>query len=104
MKVTWSKKALRKLHQTADYIAEEFGAECAGRFIDKAIDAAKHLEQFPKLGQEEASLTDAEYEYRRRVVTKQSRFIYRIQKDKVRVVDFWTSKQNPALLVAGLLD
>ena len=101
MTIVWSKKALRKLNATADYIADEFGANRAARFLRDAMKMVATLEQFPENGQVEMLLKGTRYQYRHLVISKQSKLIYRIDKSKVRVVDFWPTKQDPDVLTAG---
>jgi plasmid stabilization system protein ParE len=91
MKVVWTKTAERRLQEILFYIQSEFGDNARTHFRSKAIDFTKLLPEFPEIG----TLEIMEKNLRAFQLTKQTRVYYRIKNERIIIVTFFDSRQDP---------
>ena len=94
----WQPLAMRSLKRTYNYRKEKSGIEKARKFRKKIFDRVKSLKSFPKLGKVVKSLVDSEFEYRF-IIEGHFKIIYRIEKDKIIIIEFFDSRQSPDKLI-----
>ena len=92
MKVVWTKTAERRLQEILFYIQEEFGDNAKMHFRSRAMDFTKLLPEFPEIG----TLEVKEKNLRAFQLTKQTRVYYRIKADRITILTFFDSRQDPS--------
>jgi len=91
MKVLWTKTAKRRLEEILFYIQNEFGDNARTHFRSKTIDFTKLLPEFPEIG----TLEIPEKNLRAFQLTRQTRVYYRIKNERIIIVTFFDSRQDP---------
>ena len=99
-RIAWSKRAERAYGLIIDYVADEFGATRARRYITEVNKAVGKLPENPKMGQIEPLLEGSRYEFRRLVIGHLTKIIYRIAEERIEIADVWDTRKNPEELVA----
>lgn len=100
MEIKWSKQAERAYGHIIDYVADEFGAARARKYISEVEKEVNALKKNPKLGQEEPWLAGSRYEFRRLVIGQWTKVIYRIAGEYIEIADVWDVRQDPETLAA----
>lgn len=91
MKIFWTKKSKYRFLEIEEYLNSEFGTSTADRFKNKVLRFLQFLAKFPHIGRLE--VPDKEiYGFQ---ITKQTPLFYRIQKDRITLLTFFDSRQNP---------
>lgn len=90
MKVIWSEQALLDVEHIRDYIALDSPAY-AQPFIERIVDATRHLPQFPHSGR---LMPEAKNPNIREVIYQGYRIIYRLQADAVEIIMVAHSSRN----------
>ncbi|SRR5258706_15189380 len=91
MKVVWTKTAQKRLQAILFYIQKEFGDNAKMHFRTRAIDFTKLLAEFPEIG----TLEIKEKNLRAFQLTKQTRVYYRIKEERITILTFFDSRQDP---------
>jgi plasmid stabilization system protein ParE len=91
MKVVWTKTAKRRLEEILFYIQNEFGDNARMHFRAKAIDFTTLLPEFPEIG----TLELADKNLRAFQLTRQTRVYYRVKGERIIIVTFFDSRQDP---------
>ena len=99
-KIAWSKRAERAYGQIIDYVADEFGTTRARRYTAEVYKAVGKLPENPKMGQIEPLLEGGRYEFRRLVIGRLTKVIYRIADERIEIADVWDTRKSPEELVA----
>ena len=87
-----------------DYVHRDFGEVRAKRYIKEVYQEVNKLKKDPKLGQIEPWLIGSKYEFRRLVINKLTKVIYRIAENTIEIADVWDTRQNPEELAARVLE
>lgn len=99
-RVEWTEIALERLDEIHKYIlTESQSGAVADKFRLKLIDKTQILETFPFTGQEEGLLASRGLEARY-LVEGNYKLIYRIDSNKVMIMDIFHTKQNPEKLIS----
>ena len=98
MTLIWSDDAIQSVDNTADYIEKEFGILRSIEFLQDVIDRANGLITNPRSGAIDDLLEGARHEYRSVPIGEQSRLIYRIDGNVVRLEFLWNNRMNPITL------
>ena len=91
LKIVWSKRASLKFDQIINYLIEEWGELPAKQFIGEVFSFLEILSEFPEIG----SIENKEKSIRGFTVVKQVNLFYRIKNDKIILLLFFDTKQNP---------
>ena len=91
MRIVWTKRALRRLSEILEYIEIEFGVVARESFRSQTKDFTRLLAEFPEMG----TLEVKEKNLRGFQLTKQTRIFYRIKGDRIIILTFFDSRQNP---------
>lgn len=91
MKLVWTKTAVKKLAEILNHIELKFGITSRQSFKEKTRDFTRLLVDFPEIG----TLEIKEKNLRGFQLTKQTRIFYRIKKDRIVILTFFNSRQDP---------
>jgi plasmid stabilization system protein ParE len=91
MRVVWTKRAQKKLVGILEYIQQEFGNNAKQEFRSRVIDFTSLLPEFPELG----TLDVKDKNLRGFQLTKQTRAYYRIKDERIIMLTFFDSRQDP---------
>jgi plasmid stabilization system protein ParE len=91
MRLFWTKKARTRLAEILDYIEEEFGEAARQQFRSRTHEFTNLLKEFPEMG----SLEIRDKKIRGFQITKQTRVFYRLKNDKITILTFFGSRQDP---------
>lgn len=99
-KIVWSERAEKAYGQIIDYVADEFGATRARRYVAEIHKTIGNLPKNPKMGQIEPLLEGSRYEFRRLVIDHLTKIIYRVVEERIEIADVWDTRKSPEELVA----
>lgn len=99
-KIAWSDRAERAYGQIIDYVADEFGATRAKRYMKEVYETVDKLPENPKMGQIEPLLEGSRYEFRRLIIGHLTKIIYRVSEEHIEIADVWDTRKSPEELVA----
>lgn len=91
MKVVWTKTAQRRLQEILDYIQQEFGDNAKQQFRSRTMDFTMLLPEFPEMGTLEIKAKNL----RGFQLSKQTRVYYRIKEERITILTFFDSRQDP---------
>ncbi|HEX9649874.1 MAG TPA: type II toxin-antitoxin system RelE/ParE family toxin [Cyclobacteriaceae bacterium] len=91
MRLFWTKKARTRLAEILHYIEEEFGEAARQQFRSRTHEFTNLLKEFPEMG----SLEIRDKKIRGFQITKQTRVFYRLKNDKITILTFFGSRQDP---------
>lgn len=91
MKISFTKRAQKNYNSIKIYLSEEWGLKTAEAFEEKTVDFLDILKEFPEMG----SMELPEKNIRGFQLTKQTRILYRIIKNRLIVLAFFDVRQNP---------
>ena len=90
MRVVWSPRALERIADIANHIAED-RPDTAVRWVEGLFDAAKSLADFPHRGRRVPELNRPEY---RELLYRRYRVIYRVSGQRVNIVTVRHGRQH----------
>ena len=102
MKIVWSKRAMRRWQQTAEYIRQEWGESAVQKFLRKSMDVQETLKQSPEMGQEEPLLAGKKYTYRYVLIARQNKLIYIVKGDTIHIAALWDTRREPKKLINSI--
>ena len=91
MKIIWTRKAVGRFVDILDYIEEKFGKTARQHFKNKTKEFTILLKEFPEIG----ALEIRDRNLRAFQLTRQTRVFYRIKKDRIIILTFFDSRQDP---------
>ena len=91
MNIYWTRKSKTRFQSIDSYIHSEFGKSSSTKFRNKVLNFLDLLSKFPELGTVE--VVDKQiYGFQ---ISRQTRIFYRIKKDRIVLLTFFDSRQNP---------
>ncbi len=90
----WSPLAEQDLELILAYIDKEWGSGVTNRFISKLDKATDQISVFPKL----FPLINRKRKVRKCVITKQNSLFYREHRNKIEILRFFDTRQDPEIL------
>lgn len=102
--IVWSRRAEKAYGKIIDYVLSEFGEKRAKKYVSDVYEEVDKLKNYPELGQVEPWLEGSKYEFRRLVIHKLTKVIYRIADNRIEIADVWDTRQNPEELAARIFD
>ena len=99
MRIHLTELAERYIHQTEEYLRQEFGRKKRTKFRHEIQHCIRLLRRNPNLGPVEPLLTDEPICYRSVVVPPYNKMIYTITDDTIEIIDFWDTRRDPSALV-----
>lgn len=91
LKIKWSKKADKRFDSIIAYLQEEFGETTTAKFVKKVHEFLDLLSEFPEIGTEE----NRELKIRGFVIVKQITIFYKVQDNKIILLNFYDNRQRP---------
>ena len=102
MKIIWTKRAYQSWLEAAQYIRQEFGQRALEKFQNNTQQWENILSSMPQAGAVEPLLMDLKQKYRSVVISRKNKLIYTIEKDFIKIDDFWDTRREPKLQTKGL--
>lgn len=91
LQIVWTNNALEDYRRVIDYLLKEWTLKVASDFITILEERADTLRSFPYVGI--ASIKNPLI--RSIVITKHNKLYYRIQADKIEILNIFDTRQNP---------
>ncbi len=89
--IYWSKRADQKFDKIIEYLNEEWGEKVTKDFVGKVYDFIGILQEFPEIG----TLENKENNIRGFVIVKQLTLFYKINHDKIILLNFFDNRMDP---------
>lgn len=91
LKIVWTKRASASFQNTVKYIENEWSERSARKFVRKVNRFLQVLEENPKIGKFELE----EKGIRGFVISRQTTVFYRIQSERIILLNFFDNRQGP---------
>lgn len=91
-KIEWTENAKQDLFKIIEYLVEEWSVEVAENFVDKLDSILELLANSPFIG----TASNKKKGVRQILVTRHNRLFYRIIDDKIVLLDFFDTRQDPS--------
>ena len=102
MRVKWSDHAMIQREIVANYIRDYFGIKHKHRFLQEVRRITEMLKHSPNLGHIDPLFVDCAITYRSVIVQGQSKMVYYVKDDTIRIAAFWDTRQEPEAQAAKL--
>ena len=89
--IFWSKKADKNFDKIIRFIDEEWGESVTRVFVRKVYDFLDILQEFPEIG----TIENRESNIRGFVIVKQLTLFYKINQNKIILLNFFDNRMNP---------
>ncbi|MDQ3193468.1 MAG: type II toxin-antitoxin system RelE/ParE family toxin [Bacteroidota bacterium] len=89
-KIVWTKNAREDLKEIVSYLTETWSFETAQNFITELYSKLDILSNYPYSGRPSLNKN-----IRKILITKHNYLYYKIEDDKVRLLDFFDNRQDP---------
>ena len=90
MEVIWTLTAEKNNRVNLNYLLDNFGKKAVRKFISKTRDTINVIEKNPKAG-----IWEEEFGFYKILIVKQVYLFYRIEEDKIYLLNFWNNSQKP---------
>lgn len=97
--IIWTRRANHERIALLSYGEKTFGIRTAEQMYEHINSFLHALAAHPFLGSPEPLLENRRTEYRSLVIHKHTKLIYRIQADKIFIVDLWDTRREPSHLI-----
>ncbi|HRX12891.1 MAG TPA: type II toxin-antitoxin system RelE/ParE family toxin [Draconibacterium sp.] len=87
----WSTRADKKFDEIIEYLLQEWDETVTKAFVKKVYDFLDILVEFPEIG----SIEHVERNIRGFVIVKQLTVFYKIENEKIVLLNFFDNRQNP---------
>ena len=91
LEIYWTKTADKKFDKIIEYLSREWGKSTAKAFTKKVYEFLDLLSEFPEIGTTE----NKEKEIRGFTIVKQVSIFYRLDDNKIILLNFFDNRQNP---------
>ena len=95
MNIIWTKQAYQSWLDAAEYIRKEFGQQALEKFQKNTHEWEEVLASMPQSGSAEPLLKGMRKEYRSVVINRKNKLIYTIEKEHIKIDDFWDTRREP---------
>jgi len=89
--IFWSKKADKNFDNIIRFIDEEWGESATRVFVRKVYDFLEILQEFPEIG----TIENRKSNIRGFVIVKQLTLFYKINQNKIILLNFFDNRMNP---------
>jgi len=89
-KAIYKKRFINKLNKLLDYLHKEWQIEVASDFIEKLKNRIESIKLNPNIGSQSGLKN-----IRSILITKHNRLYYRIEKDKIVIINLIDTRRNP---------
>lgn len=90
-KIIWSPKAINGLEQLLDFIASKFSAKIVNNLLNEIDETVNSITHNPKM----YPVFSSKKQLRKCVIKKKTLLFYRERSNKIEIVLFIDSRQNP---------
>ena len=95
MTVVWSSEARRGLLRVMRYISRNFGLSSVEKFQLEVAKWVDIIGESPQVGSVDSLLRHRNKEYRSVVVRYNSKMVYYVEGEVIRIAAFWDTRQEP---------
>jgi addiction module RelE/StbE family toxin len=89
--IEWTENAIQDLKKIVEYVRDKWSVESAEKFVDKLDSWLDLLTVSPYIGTESTKVEGV----RQILVTKHNRLFYRIMGNRIVLLDFFDTRQDP---------
>ncbi|MFY0481260.1 type II toxin-antitoxin system RelE/ParE family toxin [Flavobacterium sp. PLA-1-15] len=90
-RIFWTDNALKELSDTIEFLEENWTEKELRNLALKLEETVQYISQNPNLFQ----VSDTKKEIRRVVILKHNTLYYRLFKDQIEILSFFSNRQNP---------
>ena len=91
LKIVFNKRADLKLDKTLEYLKTQWSVRVANEFLENLYNTIDILSIFPEIG----TMVDNERNIKGFLVTKQTKMYYRVESDKLIILNFIDTRRKP---------
>jgi plasmid stabilization system protein ParE len=92
LKIVFNKRADNKLDKILDYLTKEWSLKVVNEYIENLYNTLDNLAEFPEIGLK----IDEERNIRALLVTKHTRLYYRVDKNRLIILNFIDTRKKQA--------
>ena len=89
--IVWNNRASIQFNAIIEYLEKEWGEKVTKNFVIRAYQIIEILAQYPEIG----TLENPDKRIRAFVITKHNTLLYRIDHNKIYLLNFFDSRQHP---------
>ncbi len=89
--IYWTKRADIKFDKIIRFLNEEWGEKATKKFVQKVYDFLEILQEYPEIG----TIENKESNIRGFVIVKQLTLFYKINQNKIILLNFFDNCMNP---------
>lgn len=91
LKIFWSKRADKKFDKILEYLDEEWDEKVTRNFVRKVYSFLEILSEYPEIG----TIENKEKGIRGFTIIKEIDLFYKINEERIVLLDFFDNRQNP---------
>jgi plasmid stabilization system protein ParE len=89
--IVWTKNAREDFHEIIKYLRKDWSHEIAENFVIEFYSKLDIISNYPFAG----TVSLKEKDVRKILITKHNALYYKIEKDTIRLLDFFDTRQDP---------
>jgi plasmid stabilization system protein ParE len=89
--IVWNNKASIQFNAVIEYLETEWGEKVTKSFVVRTYQIIEILAQYPEIG----TLENPDKRIRAFVITKHNTLFYRVDNDKLYLLNFFDNRQHP---------
>jgi plasmid stabilization system protein ParE len=89
--IVWNRRASNSFNSIIEYLQQEWGERVTKNFVIRTYQILEFLIEHPEMG----SLENHEKQIRGFVITKHNILFYRIEENRIVLLDFFDTRQHP---------
>lgn len=89
--ITWNRRASNSFNSIIEYLQVKWGDRVARNFVIHAYQIIELLAEYPEMG----GLENYDKQIRGFVITKHNTLFYRVEEDRLILLNFFDNRQNP---------
>jgi len=90
--IVWNRRASDSFDSIIQYLEQKWGDRVTKNFVIRAYQIIDFLAEYPEMG----SLENHEKQIRGFVITKHNTLFYRIEADRIILLNFFDNRQHPS--------
>ena len=91
MKVFWLKRATLQYLATTDYLEENVSLSSSDNLTDRITEKIETLKKYPTMGRPSQKRENVRFV----LIPQHYRLYYRVKKDRLEILSFFDTRQNP---------
>ena len=89
--IVWNRRASNSFESIIEYLQQEWGNKVTKNFVNRTYKVVEFLAEQPELG----SVENHEKQIRGFVITKHNTLFYRIEDQRIVLLNFFNNRQHP---------